>query len=261
MIYSKNLIPIKSLGLGALLLGLTQTPVMGFNITLDEFSSFNDPENGQFVELSNRSKTNDFSVDEETGLDTSSVFGGERLIRATKQNDLRGGGIIDIFGGQASSSADANSIMRTEIIWDGNDGMATDFTANNQQSIQINISSLNLGGTGSGEDLTLNFELQDTLGETATISQTVNSNLANTDLYFTYGSRDNQNLDMTKIDYVRFHTSSENIGDDFVFNFVRSSDVPFEFSPGLGLLISGGFFSFLIIRSKKANKANKSQQA
>ena len=226
-------------------------------ITLDEFTSFNDPVEGQFVQLSNRSTTDDFVELDETGLDTSSVFGGERLIRATKLNDIRGGGNIDVFGGQAASSAGANSIMRTEIIWDGNDGIATDFTANNQQSIQINIDSLVVGGTGSEEDLILNFELQDTLGEKATISQTVTSNLANVDLYFNYSSRDNQNLDMTQIDYVRFHTFSENIAGDFVFNFIQSSDVPFEFSPGLGLLISGGFFSFLIIRSKKANKSKQ----
>lgn len=107
-----------------------------------------------------------------------------------------------------------------------------------------------MGGTGQGNDLVLNFELQDTLGETAVISQTITSNLENIPLYFEYSSRDNQDLDMTKVDYVRFYTDSENVSDDFVFSLIETAEIPFEFSPGLGLIVSGGFFVLLRIRKK-----------
>ncbi len=260
MFVNKNLLTIKSLGLGALLLGLVQTPVMGFS--LDLFTDFEGTNVFQRTTISAFSGQNATNSDIDTSLD-STVFGGQRTIKLTKTNsglNLNDIGLT-VFNGTAGLSVpDAEAVA--EIIWDGNDGIATDFTDDGgveQKSFQINIQSLNIG-TGDG-DISLNFEFEDTSGNKATITQQITSNIGSpTDVFFSYSNRVESTEDaggdvnLMQIDYARFYTSDENDGDDFVFNFVQTSEIPFTFTPGLGLLISGGFVGFLGIRSKKAQK-------
>ena len=133
MVTYKKLQTIKILGLGTLLLGFAQTPAMSFN--LDLFTDFN--QGLQVVETGFTDPADTFVEDRDTSLNTTNVFGGERLIRTTKLNSSIGRTSLILSGGEASASAGANVIGKAEIIWDGNDGIATDFTANDHDSIKL----------------------------------------------------------------------------------------------------------------------------
>ncbi|MDJ0647645.1 MAG: hypothetical protein QNJ60_02970 [Xenococcaceae cyanobacterium MO_188.B19] len=270
MLYSKNLLAIKSLGLGTILLGLAQTPAMGFS--LDLFTSFQTSD-FQDVTLSGNSSAGTSRTDQDQNLDTT-VFGGKRRITITKTSSQRVRGTNELIlgcdldlgcvSGTAAINVAANVIINSEILWDGNDtsNTPTDFTIDGgvvQQGIVINIESLNLG-TGDG-DITLNFELRDTSDNVATLSQTITSNIASpTNIDFRYFNRIEStsdaggDIDLTNIDYARFYTSDENVSDDFIFNYIQT-DVPFNFSPGLGLIISIGVFGFLGFRNSKTDKS------
>ena len=262
----KSLLTIKSLGLGALLLGLAQTPVMGFSITLDTFNEF---ESGSRQDAYLNDRSGDLPSDTDNNLSTSNVFGGKRTISVSNEN--AGEDLIELVirNSKATFSAGGETVGGAQIIWDGiSDSSFVDLTDNgSQKSIEIMIQSLDVG-TDDNEineqgfsDLILTFELEDADGDVGTISQTFTSNDAvnNTSQYFSYASVVQKttvvdNVDFGEIDRIRFFTSDENVGTDFVFNFVQTSEIPFTFSPGLGLLISGGFVGFLGIRSKKAQK-------
>ncbi len=110
-------------------------------------------------------------------------------------------------------------------------------------------------------DISLVFEFEDTEGDIGTISKTFTSNesIDGTSQYFLYEDVVQtttvvDTVDFNEIDRVAFSTLDENIGTDFTFNFIQTSNVPFEFSTGLGLLVSGGFFGFLAVKIKKAKK-------
>ena len=259
---------IKAICFTGLFLGLAQASAVGF--TLDAFNSFETGETFQEVFLNDR-RSGDSNPSRQTGL--MNVFGEERYLNVT---EISGGGNISLFidtytdinsatANVANFSVDAGTVGEAEIRWDGFDGLpntdAIDITeGNTQNSFEIKVIDLNIGTDPDGtDDLTLNFEIGDTNNNTAKISRTFTSGLGNSTIggavsvYFPYQDRVendiNNPVSLQNIDYIRFYTSDDNSGDDFIFNFIQSSElVPFEFSPGLGLILGGSFFTFLRLR-------------
>lgn len=77
-------------------------------------------------------------------------------------------------------------------------------------------------------------------------------------LYFEFAEYETAGVNINSVEYIALGITGPTASDlelDFLETAVKP--IPFEFSPGLGLLISGGFFSFLIIRSRKANKSKQ----
>ena len=249
-----------SLGLSVLFLGLSQNPAKSF--TLDAFTSFESPETSQFVETQRREPNGTTVNDEQVNLD-STVFGGSRFIQVTKNSGSEVSTVsLDVFNGDTFYGSTSNG--SAEIIWQGNDSSntPTDITIDGtteQKSIQLDILGLDIG---AGINLTLNFELKDTSDNVATISQTFTQDILSPQtIRFPYQNRVEStsdaggNISLANIDYIKFYTSNENVGDDFSFDFLQTSQhVPFEFSPTLGIIIGSSFIGFNILRKRSKQK-------
>lgn len=256
------------------LLGLSHAPVKGF--TLDAFSDVEDG-SGQSV-FANFDGPPFFFPDVTSNVDTgldNTVVGGRREIQITEN---AGSNTILFSINTISEIADFQvgngTAATTTIIWEGLDlaGGVNDYvdiTDNNgevQNSIQLNISELNIGNEiGEGPaDLNFTFEFKDQDDNKTSITNTITSAILapGESIFFAYQERvedpdndPNKNGGITnleRIDYIRFYTSDENTGDDFTFNFVQTSQsIPFEFSPPLGLIIGGSFVGLNILRKTR----------
>ena len=250
---------IKSFAFSALFLGLAQTCALGFS--LDAFSDFETGEIDQFIELPRRAAQNLQVSSTQSSLDNT-VFGGSRTLQLTKLDTVQASSkaSLSAFDGIAELASPSYQ-SRAEIIWDGLDGSGNFQNielegGNVQDSFKIDINLLNIG-IGDG-NLSLNFEIKDTFNNSATITQSFSSNIDSSQAaYFPYSSRvqdtnNTNNVSLANIDYIRFYTSSENIGDDFTFDLVQTAvqPVPFEFTPSLGLIIGGCLFGFLKLQKK-----------
>jgi len=264
----KNL-TTSGLVLSLFFLGLSQAPVRGF--TLDTFTESNTSVFGdsQFVYLNLAPVLPDTPIDVDTGLNGGSVFGEQREISITNNNGASSPIFFSINNNnsqQANLNVGTGDSASAEIIWDGNDlsNTPTDFTIDNgvvQQSLQLVVVGLD-GGQDRGVEL--NFELRDTSNNVATISQLiqeeVSSMIGNTpkSFYFAYQDRVEEDplnpINLTQVDYIRFYTSNEDVGVDFAFDFLQTSQfVPFEFSPALGIMLGGSFIGLNILK-KRMNK-------
>ena len=246
------------IALSTVLLGSAQTSATGFS--LDAFTSF-ETNNFQSVTVSPFSPQNTVANDLDPSLD-STVFGNARTLQIEKLDAGLNLNPISFgsAGGQAGFSVPDGTTAKAEIIWDGfdlsNNGQDIEIDGSDvQRSFQVNIQSLNLGN-GNG-NLDLNFDIRDTSGNVGTLTRNITSNIDTpTSLLFAYrggfGTESNvvaNNVNLQSIDYIRFYTDDENVGDDFTFNFIQSSEeVPFEFSPTLGLILGGSLFGFLKIK-------------
>ncbi|ELS01848.1 hypothetical protein Xen7305DRAFT_00015550 [Xenococcus sp. PCC 7305] len=130
-----------------------------------------------------------------------------------------------------------------------------------QRSIQLNVLALNLG-TGDG-DIEFNFEFKDTNDNVATITQMLTANIDSPkSLFFAYRDRVESTSDaggdinLANVDYILFYTSDENVGDDFTFDLLQTSQtIPFKFSPGLSMIIVSGFLESNLLK-KRINKSS-----
>ena len=265
---------IKSFAFGALFLGLAQTSAMGF--TLDAFTEYNNNDNLGFTVDGQQAQVNGFggiitpSPDTDTDLNINLVFSGQRTISVSDLNNSEEDVNFKVFDGNASLSVGSSTIGGAEIIWDGYQGSTANFVDiqeldngnPTQFSFQINVDSLDIGDdiNENPDELVLGFEIQDTSGNSANITQSITQNVSlgnSQSFYFPYQNRvestiDNGgNVNLQQINYIRFYTDSENVGDDFNFSFIQSSEVvPFEFSPSLGLILGSSLFGFLKLQKK-----------
>ena len=289
MLYSKNLLAIKSLGLGVLLVGLAQVPVMGFE--LDLFDDVNDTLFNRQEVYENVFIRGSGFQDQPTDTDTftsSSVVGNNRHLKITiepaentsnsselivdannsilqlitnsniKPNALvvqNGSNDIDF----ADLNADASLNLDLEADGDGDDSIGisikfSDQTVADDEETQTVTEGIGLTldeGTDGDDDGTTHTVYLDIPKVGIGSSET---------LYFEFAEYETAGVNINSIEYVALGING-NYGSDIDIDFLETAQkpvpIPFEFSPGLGLLISGGFFSFLIIRSKKANKSKQ----
>ncbi|MEM9276143.1 MAG: hypothetical protein AAGA80_24760, partial [Cyanobacteria bacterium P01_F01_bin.143] len=271
-----KLLATSSLAFSLFLLGLSQAPAKGF--TLDAFSDVEDGF-GQSV-FANFDGPPFFFPDVTSNVDTgldNTVVGGRREIQITEN---AGSNTILFSINTINEVADlqvGNATTATAtIIWEGLDlaGGVNDYvdiTDNNgevQNSIQLNISELNIGNEvgGGTNDLNFTFEFKDQDDNKTSITNIITSSILapGKSIYFSYQDRvEDPDNDPTKnggitnlerIDYIRFYTSDENNGDDFTFDFVQTSEtIPFKFNPTLGIIIGSGLVGLNIIK-KARNK-------
>lgn len=245
---------IAYLGLSTLLLGLMPTPAMGVTIDLlSDVESTDDPPE-QFVSDRFGSST---VFDEITDSSLTGVLGGTRTIKVNKYFPATNSGsstaqfVVRESNGQASYSSTSGTQGSFEITWDGDfDGSGTnnyiDLTEGGaKDQFLIDVVSNDLG-------VKLNFEVFDGTN-TATYAQTLAAGTIG-DVYFPFSSFSNQSA-LTQAQSIRFYSSNEPLDLDFTFSLFESAqEVPFEFSPGLGLILGGSFFGLNSLRKKlKAN--------
>ena len=257
----------RSLGLSALLLLLSQTSAQSF--TLDAFTSFDatqNPDDSQTVSIRRNSTAGAEDKLEHNNLDPATLFGDRRTIKITKNDSDRGAILLDLFDGEAFYESGSRVHGTSEIIWDGHEDAGTwvDIEADDQNSIELTISSLIVGNEVDSDgiiDFNFHFEIRDTSNNFVTITRTLTSNVITpSPIYFLYQDRvedpDNTaNTELDKIDYIRFYTSDENEGADYTFDLVQTANIPFEFSPKLGIIVIGSFW-FLDFLRRKIIKSN-----
>lgn len=242
---------IAYLGLSTLLLGLMPIPAMG--ITIDLFNDVSDPDDdgnnpGQFQTVID-SSANSSAV---SNIDSSitGIIGGQRTLQVNVLEKTGGSSNVnsvfevDTAQGKASLSSADQIRPRATIKWDGNYGVnGIDLTgAGAQNSLLVNIASNDLG-------VTLNFTVKDINNNISTRSQAIASGVIGNQ-YFNY-SNFTGTADLTKASFIQLETSNEPFSLDFGFEFVQTAqEVPFEFSPGLGIIMCGSFFGFRAIRKR-----------
>lgn len=257
---------IYSLAFGILLLGAIPNPAMGFTLDLfndtESNSTFIDPPgfafpyDGQQAELNGSNFGGQPLVpssDPDTGL--SDVIGGQRTLSVEENNTVAtgspGGGTInlkvDTAKEEVSFNVNAGTNGSASILWDGITASDEDLTIDDQNSFLISILSIDIV---SG--VTLNFEVTDEFSNSGVISNPVSST---GNAYFLYDDvmqnpANTSNVSFKDARSIEFYTSGEPDDLDFRFDFITSSNVPFEFSPSLGIIIGGGFLGINILRKK-----------
>ncbi len=250
---------ISSLGLGTLLLGLVQTRAMSLNIDL-----FNEPPSGQLIEIDGSKPRNYFVSDTVNGLNTENTLGGRRYIQLElidrpteddnyKRTFLKVDPDPNTNTSNISLSTDDALKSRATIIW-GNDsdpelvlGDLTDGGKDN--SFKLKVKSID-------QPVELNFLVKDTSGNEGTISKSLSSS-NNTSYFFPYSYVSNSDVKFESIKSVKLYTSNEPESLDFSFNSIQTAQgVPFEFSPGLGIILSSGLFGFHALKKRWKNNSS-----
>ena len=261
-----KILNICTLAFGSIILGVSANPAMGFTLDLFKDTESNSttinfppeipvPYDGQQAELNG----NDFngqpyvpSSDTNTGL--SDVIGGKRTISVTENTPIspnnNGGSLINLkvdpVNTEVSFNVSSGSNGTASILWDGITGSNQDLTRDDQNSFLIRI-------LGIDSSATFNFEVTDASNNSGVISNPVNTT---GDSYFLYDdvvqNPDNtSNVDFVNAKSVKFYTSNEQDDLDFRFDFVTSANtVPFEFSPSLGIIVSGAFIGINVLKKK-----------
>ncbi len=275
MLYPTHTLPIKSLGLGVLLVGLAQTSVMGF--TLDLFDDVNDTFfNRQEVFENVFIRGVGFS-DQPTDTDTftnSDVVGNNRHLKITidptsntnNSSEL----IVEANSSILSLNTDSNISSTGLVVWNGSSTI--DFADLNADAAL----GLDLEADGDGDDsigVIINFSDQavtdglsltlyeGTDGSDDGTTHTISLDIpvvtgGNTEtLYFEYAEYEAAGVNINSVEYMALQITGQAASDidiDFIETAVQP--IPFSFSPGLGLLICGGFFGFLGFRSRKKSE-------
>lgn len=234
---------ISSLGLGALLLGLVQTPAE--SVAIDLFTDVNDASGFQTV-----SKTGvGFASDVDTVL--NNVIGNSRFLQVQVRSGTRNAQLqVDSSLGQVFLDTQSSVASRATLRWDANGaGLGgINFTQNGHDSIVINIESID-------QDSDLVFTVTDTFGNQGTLAQNLTGGFSGSTAY----RYDNfsGSVDFTKINSIQLQTNNESSSLDFGFNFVQTAqEVPFQFSPSLGIILSSSFFGFHTLKKKWKNNSS-----
>jgi hypothetical protein len=239
---------VNSFGLGALLLGVVQTPAMG--VTIDLFNDVNDLEDGFQTVFD--SSTTSTPVREDTDTSLSDVLGGQRYIKVETYQKAGGGSqvggllevdpVLTIVGFSTGTNVKAHATLR----WDGGGSLNQDLTLGGHNSFRLEVSTID-------QYVTLNFKVDDTSTNSGIISKTIN---APGTYYFPYSEA--SGVDFTSAKSIELYTSAEPTELDFTFDFAQTdidpATVPFEFSPTLGIILCGGFFAMKNSRKKDFSK-------
>ena len=226
-----------SLRLSLLILGLSQTPAIGF--TLDMFS-----DGAQFITTTSNASD---SVSSITGTD----FGN----RTIEVNMSYGRGSIEIDTGNNRASINANSLSDinfAEFTWGSDTATPQDFEdISGHDSLAIEILSIDLV---DGADFQFTVTDSQATPQTA-VSQKITIKSTGT-IYFPYSDfeTDNPNINLNSIEKVVLRVDNSPEAFDTTFDFIQSAEaVPFEFSSTLGIVIGGTFIGFNVLnkRSKK----------
>ena len=188
-------------------------------------------------------------------------------------------GLTDVIGGARHIKVDATS-GSDQVLWEVNDsnntmklttGTNTDPLAtivwNGSSTINFNnlLADANLGlDLESGGDNAIGIKVQsaDVASEfklvisdginTSSLSKSISSGAQ--DVYFDYESYTTSGVNINSVQYIALNISStEDL--DLELDFIQTAQIPFEFSPSLGILVVLGYGGIQLIRNqhKKSN--------
>jgi hypothetical protein len=245
-----KLLTFGSLGLSVLLLGLAQNPASA--ITIDVFSDVDDNDSGeQFVQdtsfgtISPPTSNGGVSDTDGSGTALTGVLGGVRTIEVEKITPNNSSSkpvslLIDAGTNERASYSSADGIQgKFSITWNGDFGSGIDLTDDNgteQLYFRIDVPTNDNG-------VTLNFTVSNGT-TTSTLSRGVAAGTTGS-VFFDYASFSNPSV-LTEATSISLSSDTAPASLDFSVDFFgTAAQVPFEFSPTLGLLTSVGFFGSL----------------
>lgn len=230
---------VYSLCISALFLGSYQTSAMAFTLDL-----FTDAQNG-----SSQKVTLDPDLNQFTGSDTDMLPGtelGQRTldltISSTSPTSL-GIASLKVANGKGSINSDSDTfISLAKFTWGSALTTPKDITTGGiDNSFQLNVLTVDLQGS------TFTFTVKDEDGDEGSVSQNISSI---GDKYFSYQNFP-ANVDKTRIRQVSLGITGAPPSFDATFDFIKSAQqVPFDFSPSLGLVCCGGLFGLNKFRKR-----------
>jgi hypothetical protein len=230
---------VYSLCISALFLGSYQTSAMAF--TLDLFS---DVESG-----SSQKVTLDPDNSQFTGSDTDILPGtalGERRLDLTISPTSLGLASLKVSNNKASISSEADTtISSAKFTWGSDSTTPQDITdVGTDNSFQLNVLTIDLV-----QGATFTFTVEDSDGDVGEMSQNITSV---GDTYFPYQNLTNSsNVNKAAIRQISLDITNAPESFDATFDYIQSAQqVPFDFSPSLGLVCCGGLFGLNKLRKR-----------
>lgn len=254
-----------SLGFGALLLGIVQSPAM--SVTIDLFKDVSsDPGNNsgsQEIDLKWPTNSGNSSIDNLTD-----VQWGKRSLslnisstNSTRSIALNHGSILQVVTdvssfGIADLSSQSTIIASATFDWDGwqTGDSYIDLEENNDDSLVIDVIALDQG-------VNLTFTVTDFADNEATLTRNITQSVNEEPLYFRYDTSPeyiNGTVDFNQVKRVQLDVENTTTPAlDFTFDLIETQrEVPFEFSPGLGIILSGGIFGLHWLRKKSVKQSS-----
>ena len=235
-----------SLVISTFVLGLSQTTVSAF--TLDAFSDSNESlQNLQVFPPSTSGSDPDTFL---SGTDFDN-----RTIELTILGENQSGAsiLINPFATSAFVSSNAGTtIDSAKFTWDfdvnTNPGYVNFKDDPTHDSLQIEILSIDQVAGAN-----FKFTLTDSSSDVVMLDQDISSIGTQNFLYADFEAQGNINLN--EITKVNLDITNATQDFDTSFDFIMSGqEVPFEFSPTLGIIIGGSFIGFNILRKRSKQK-------
>jgi hypothetical protein len=253
---------IYSLGLGVLLLGLVPNSAAAF--TLDLFTSGNSltgKNNNipyQKVEV-NLEENSDSASDLDTSL--SNVAWGQRQLDITASSSGLGTAQIEVIGGtqtRAKISSQAGVTIDSALFTWGFDSNTNylDITDGGTHNVfNLNIITIDQNGAD------IKFRVTDSQGDFGEVI--VDNITSNGSKSFAYNDiiTNNSAVNLNSIKKVQMEVLNAPADFDSQFDFVQSAydpafppaEIPFEFSPSLGIILCGSLFGVYKLRKRLQN--------
>ncbi|GAB4534785.1 MAG: hypothetical protein Tsb0014_21230 [Pleurocapsa sp.] len=238
----------------SLLLGLTQTSAMGF--TIDLFTDANDTYPSTSIPYQKIEATGVFgsttaTTVTHTGL--NDVLWGQRQLDLTVSSSEIGAGTIEVFGSpltKASINSDSSATVDlAKFTWGSDDNTTyVDITdsvnGNNDNAFNLTVLKTDLT---NGVDIT--FTVTDSAGLTGSVSQNVDSTGTVSFLYQDI-SNETPSIQLGSIKKIEMSATNAPEAIDFEIDFLETGEVPFEFSPSMGIILLGSFLGISKLRKK-----------
>ncbi|VEP18339.1 exported hypothetical protein [Hyella patelloides LEGE 07179] len=278
---------IKAIGFSALFFGLAQVSATGF--TIDAFSDansdnigdfytgdpptviFNPPINGQGV--SNNIQNSIVFPNPDSDTQLSNVAGSSRHMKIDASNNselakLEAAKGVGLYPQAISVTNNPGVSSVATAVWNGNTTvddyndltLGANLNADLDDGIDDSIAiEILFADQSEPEDVRLILELYDgtdIYGYSQPIPGVdIDQGIPQQTLYYDYQTYIDNSVDVNNIEYIAMTIdSNRQSGYDATFNFLQTAiqpqAVPFEFSPALGLILGGSFFSFLKLRKK-----------
>ncbi len=224
---------IAYLGLSTLLLGLMPTPAIA--VTIDLFSEVQAP----ITQTGTGSQQSSVTAALE-----SSIIGLERESKVEVISGTRSA-LLEVNNGIAILETGNQTKSRATFTWDGINSAGLggkNLTLGGHNSFKLDIGYID-------QSVDLIFEVKDTSGNTGSI---IKSNISSVgSVFFNYGTVTNNSVNFSSVDSISLRTNNEPPSLDFEFLLAETArEVPFEFSPSLGIIMCGSFFGFRAIRKR-----------
>ena len=271
-----KILNICTLAFGSIILGVSANPAMGFTLDLFSETDSNTADlyiggslfqedtlyQGQEVRVNQDSSTLTGllykSEESDTGL--SNVQGGNRHLKIETSSGSKEASLA--VGTTSENILNLNTDSKTTsigtVVWNGSSSI--DFNnLNTNAALGLDLESFD----PDDDSLGINIEFADQGGSleltlsdganthTDTQSIPIVNNTPPKSIYFDYGTYEAESININSIQYIAAEISGPPAS-DIDLNFLETAvrPVPFEFSPGLGIVVSGAFIGINVLKKK-----------